>query len=144
MRASIMLQPGLRHLQTMRVDERHTVPALAKAFAGFADMPPVLATAQLIGFIEWTCIEALRPCLLPSQRTLGTHVDLSHSAPTTIGMLLTAEVTLLAVQGRRLRFGVQCRDDGGLVCEGHHERAVVEFDRFAQGTLLRHQAAIRR
>ena len=29
-------------------------------------MPPVFATAFLVGFVEWTCIEALRPYLKPS------------------------------------------------------------------------------
>ncbi len=126
------LQPGLRYQQTLRVDKQLTVPALASAFTGFADMPPVLATAYLVGFVEWTCIEALRPFLMPSQRSLGVHVDLSHSAPTTVGMTLTADVTLLAVQGRHLRFAVRCHDDAGPVCEGHHERVLVDHASFVQ------------
>lgn len=124
------LRLGLRHTETLIVDERLTVPAVAEAFTGFADMPPVLATAFLVGFVEWTCIEALRPCLTPGQRSLGTHVDLSHSAATPVGMRVTAEVELVAVEGRRLRFKVVCRDEAEPICEGHHERFIVEADRF--------------
>ena len=124
------LKPGLRHTQTLRVDASLTVPAVSPAFTGFADMPPVFATAFLVGFVEWTCIEALRPCLPAGARTVGVHVDLSHIAATPVGMQVSADVELIAVQGRQLRFRVQCRDDADLICEGHHERALVDFERF--------------
>ena len=35
-----------------------TVPAMSRVFTGFANMPSVFATAFMVGFIEWTCIEA--------------------------------------------------------------------------------------
>jgi len=124
------LKPGLRHTQTLRVDAGLTVPAVSPAFTGFTDMPPVFATAFLVGFVEWTCIEALRPCLPAGARTVGVHVDLSHIAATPVGMQVSAEVELIAVQGRQLRFRVLCRDDADLICEGHHERALVDFERF--------------
>ena len=124
------LQPGLRHTQTLLVDAGLTVPAVSPAFTGFTDMPPVFATAFLVGFVEWTCVEALRPYLPAGARTVGVHVDLSHIAATPVGMQVSAEVELIAVQGRQLRFRVLCRDDADLICEGHHERALVDFERF--------------
>lgn len=124
------LQPGLKHSQSMRVDERLTVPAVSQAFTGFADMPPVFATAFLVGFVEWTCIEALRPYLEPGEKTVGVHVDLSHAAATPVGMTVTAEVELVAVEGRKLRFKAICRDDAEVISEGHHERHVIDADRF--------------
>jgi hypothetical protein len=54
------LKPGLRHVQTLPVDQSMTAPAVSPAFGGFADTPPVLATAFMVGFIEWACIEALK------------------------------------------------------------------------------------
>ena len=124
------LQPGLRHVQTLRVDQSLAVPAMTAPFAGFADMPPVLATAYMVAFIEWACIEALRPFLKPDQRTVGTHVDVSHVAATPVGMTVTAQVELVAVEGRKLRFKVACHDEGGLIGEGFHERAIIDFDKF--------------
>lgn len=91
---------GLRHALTIPVAERLTVPAVASAFTGFADMPPVFATAFMIGFVEWTCIEALRLHLSARQRTVGTHLDMSHIAATPVGMKVTAVVELLAVEAR--------------------------------------------
>jgi fluoroacetyl-CoA thioesterase len=124
------LQPGLRFSQSILVEDRLTVPAVSQAFTGFSDMPPVFATAFLVGFVEWTCIEALRPHLSPSQKTVGVHVDLSHSAATPVGMTVTAEVELTEVEESRLRFKVKCRDDKDVICEGHHDRYIVETDRF--------------
>jgi fluoroacetyl-CoA thioesterase len=123
------LKPGLRHVQTLRVDQSLTVPAVSKAFA-FDDMPPVFATAFMVGFIEWACIEALRPHLDAGERTVGTHVDVSHTAATPVGLTVTAEVELIAVEGRKLRFKVACHDDAGPIGEGFHERAVIDFARF--------------
>jgi fluoroacetyl-CoA thioesterase len=124
------LKVGLRHENAIVVDEALTVPSVSRAFKGFADMPPVFATAFLVGFVEWTCVEALRPFLSAEQRTVGVHVDLSHSAATPIGMRVTAAVELAAIEGRKLRFKVACRDEAEIVCEGTHDRFIIDEARF--------------
>jgi fluoroacetyl-CoA thioesterase len=121
---------GTKHRLELRVDERLTVPALSNAFTGFTDMPPVLAPALMVGFIEWTCIELLRTALPPDFKTVGTHIDVSHVAPTPVGMMVTAEVELVSIKGRNLRFHVQCSDEAGLVSQGTHERAIVDSAKF--------------
>lgn len=123
---------GLRHSDQLAVCPRHTVPEIDNAWPGFRDMPPVLATAIMIGFIEQTCVEALRPYLSPEQRTVGTHVDVSHVAATPVGMTVTAEIDLVAVEGKSLRFRVRCSDEAGLIGEGTHERVIVDFERFSK------------
>jgi fluoroacetyl-CoA thioesterase len=124
------LRPGLRFSQSMPVDESLTVPAVSRRFTGFADMPPVFATAFMVGFMEWTCIEALRPHLAPGEHTVGTHVDMSHVAATPAGLAVTAEVELVAVEGRKLRFRVSLRDERELIGEGFHERAIIRTESF--------------
>jgi len=135
------LKVGMRHAETIVVEDRLTVNRVVGVFASGTDMPPVLATAFMIGFVEWTCMRLLEPYLEPQHRSLGTHVDLSHSAATPIGMKVTAEVTLEAVDNRRLQFGVVCRDEVDVICEGQHERFVVDIDRFLKG-VEKKQAAI--
>jgi fluoroacetyl-CoA thioesterase len=124
------LKPGMRHVQTIRVGESLTVPALSSVFGRQDDMPDVLATAYMIGFIEWTCLDALRPYLDATERTLGTHVDVSHIAATPIGLNFTAEVELVAIQGRTLRFKVTCHDGVDVIGAGTHERTLVDQHRF--------------
>lgn len=125
-----LIPVGLRHELTLRVEERLTVPALADAFPGFADMPPVFATSFMVGFMEWACAEALRGRLAPGQATVGTHVDVSHISATPVGLNVHAAVEVVAVMGRKVRFRVACSDKAGLIGEGFHERAIIDRGSF--------------
>lgn len=121
---------GARHQLRLRVDERLTVPALSGTFTGFTSMPPVFATAFMVGFIEWACIELLRSALPVEFKTVGTHIDVSHVAATPVGMTVTADVQLRTIEGRKLSFLVRCSDEAGLIGEGTHERAIVDAAKF--------------
>ena len=121
---------GLTHRETMIVTARHTVPHVEPDRPGFIDMPPVFATAMMIGFIEQTCITALRPYLPGHQQTVGTHVDIGHSAATPEGATVTATVTLVEIAGRSLRFAVSCHDGSGPIGEGTHRRDVIDSEAF--------------
>ena len=123
---------GLHQEETLTVTEALTVPAVSQAFVGFADMPPVFATAFLVGFAEWTCIEALRPHLAAGEQTVGVHVDLSHVAATPVRMRVTVAVELIGIDGRRLRFRVECRDEVELIGAGFHDRAIIDALRFRE------------
>lgn len=124
------LPSGLNHITDIVIDEHLTVPQVSVALSAFADMPPVFATAYMVGFIEATCIEALIPFLDDDEATVGTHVDVSHIAATPVGMRVTANVELVEAEGRRLRFKVVCRDEAEVICEGFHERSVINRGRF--------------
>ena len=126
------LKTGLKHRATITVGETLAVPAAAALFGSSAEMPPVFATAQMIAFVEWTCVAALAPYLAPHQRTVGTRVDMSHIAATPVGMNVTAGVELVEIDGRRLRFKARCRDEAEPIGEGFHERMVIDHTRFMQ------------
>ena len=134
------LRVGLRHSRSLIVDTSLTVPEVSPAFGAFRDMPAVFATAYMVGFVEATCIEALAPYLGEHQRTVGTHVDMSHVAATPVGMGVTAEVELVAVEGRRLRFRVECRDEAEVIGSGFHERTVIDMPRFTVRVEAKQQA----
>jgi fluoroacetyl-CoA thioesterase len=121
---------GLRHTATMTVEPRHTVPAVEPSWPGFADMPPVFATAMMIGFVEQTCVEALRPWIGAGQHSVGIHVNVSHVAATPVGLEVAAEVELIEINDRVLTFRATCCDSAGLIGEGVHRRAVIDLSRF--------------
>lgn len=125
-----VLKPGLRHSRTLTVSDAVAVPAQAAIFDPATEMPPVFATAQMIAFVEWTCVAALAPYLGPHQRTVGSRVEMTHTAATPVGMAVTAEVELVAFDGRSLRFRVACRDERDPIGEGFHERMVIDHERF--------------
>jgi fluoroacetyl-CoA thioesterase len=135
------LRPGLRHHRTLTIGEALTVPAQARIFDPATEMPPIFATAQMIAFAEWTCVGLLAPYLAPPQRTVGTRVEMMHLAATPVGMVVTADVELVEIDGRRLRFKVLCRDEAEVIGEGFHERTLVDHERF-MARLERKQRAI--
>lgn len=62
------LKSGLKHIHSVQVDERLTIPAMSQAFTGFSDWPSDFATTFPAGFVECTCIEALRPISDPVRK----------------------------------------------------------------------------
>ena len=122
--------PGITHTLSLQVNDRLLVTAFTPDFSGFGDLPPVFGTAFMVGFMEWACIESLRPYLEDGWKTVGTHVYLSHVSPTPAGMKVTATVELMEVKGRTLRFRVDCYDECGLIGSGFHERTVIDPRRF--------------
>jgi fluoroacetyl-CoA thioesterase len=125
------LRPGIRHEHAFRVPLSKTVPALYPEAEEFLAMPEVFATGFLVGFLEWACVLAVKPHLdWPRELTLGTHVDLSHEAATPPGLLVTARVELLAVEGRKLVFAVEAHDGIDCISRGRHERMIVLREKF--------------
>ena len=126
------LKPGLRATLTMRVAPEMLVPRLAGLFPNFADMPEVLATMAMVGFVESACLKCVSGHLDPGEHSVEIAVDVSHVAATPVGMEIRAEVELVAADGRRLGFAVKVFDEAGLIGEGRHRRAVIAVERFLE------------
>jgi fluoroacetyl-CoA thioesterase len=125
------LRPGLRHQHRFQVPVSKTVPALYPESEDFVAMPAVFATGFLVGFLEWACLLAIKPHLDgPEELTLGTHIDVSHEAATPPGLVVTATVELVAVEGRKLTFAVEAHDGVEVIARGRHERFVVSRAKF--------------
>lgn len=127
------LQPGLEHTFTFEITDRKTVPALYPESEEFQQMPDVFATGFMVGFLEWACIQAVNPHLdWPGEQTVGTHINVNHTAATPPGMSVTAVIKLVEVDGRRLVFDVAAHDDAESICKGTHERFVIDKARFSE------------
>jgi fluoroacetyl-CoA thioesterase len=125
------LKPGIESEFTFRITESKTVPSLYPEAAEFQEMPRVFATGFMVGFIEWACIKAINPHLdWPREQTVGTHIDVSHTAATPAGFEVTAKVKLVEVDGRRLLFEVEAHDEVELISRGKHERFIITKDKF--------------
>ncbi len=135
------LQPGIRFTWSYTVPARATVPQLYSDTAFCRDMPDVLATGYMVGMMELACVHGMLPYLdWPREQSLGTMVSFVHFAPTPPGMTLRIEGEVTEVEGRRVRFAVQAWDDVERICEGTHERMVIDPARFAD-KLARKQAS---
>lgn len=120
------LVPGIKKSFTYKITPGRCVPGLLPESPEFSAMPEVLATGYMVGLVEWACIQAVNPHLdWPSEMTVGTHVNLSHTAATPPGMEITIDVKLEEISGRKLVFAVEARDECDPICTGTHERAII-------------------
>lgn len=125
------LVPGLEHTFSFKVSPEKTVPHVYPESDLFRDMPHVFATAFMVGFMEWACMEALRPYLDDDECTLGTMINVTHQAATPPGMHVTAHVRCLEVEGKRTVWEIEARDEVEVIGKGTHERFTVNKDKFA-------------
>ena len=119
-----MLETGIKGTRTVTVNEDNTAKAMG---SGTLD---VFATPALIALMEETCWRSVASELEQGCGTVGTLLEIKHTAPTPVGMKVTCESTLTEVDGRRLVFEVIARDAKGVVGEGKHERFVVQNEKF--------------
>ncbi|MCB0170913.1 MAG: thioesterase family protein [Anaerolineae bacterium] len=125
------LQPGLEYEFRYRVPETKTVPALYPESPEFQQMPEVFATGFMVGFFEWACIQAINPHLdWPEEQTVGTHINVSHTAATPPGFEVTAKVKLVEVDGKRLVFDIEAHDGVDPIGRGTHERFIINSPKF--------------
>lgn len=119
-----MLETGIKGTKTVTVNEANTAKTMG---SGTLD---VFATPALIALMEETCWRSVADQLDEGCGSVGTLLEIRHTAPTPIGMDVTCESELVEVDGRRLVFTVQAHDAKGLVGEGRHERFVIQNEKF--------------
>jgi len=125
------LKPGIKYEHRFVVPTSKTVPSLYPESEEFLVMPEVFATGFLVGFLEWSCIKAIKAHLdWPDEQTVGTLIHISHEAATPPGLEVTATVELIEVSGRHLVFTVEAHDGIDLISKGRNERFVINKEKF--------------
>lgn len=90
----------------------------------------VLATPVLITLLEEAALAAVEHLLPAGFQTVGTRLEVSHTAATPVGMRVDAHAEVVEVSGRRIVFRVFADDEVERIGEGLHERIVVNVERF--------------
>ncbi len=119
-----MLQTGIKGTKTITVTKENTAKTMG---SGTLD---VFATPAMIALLEETCFKSVEGQLEEGDGTVGTLLEIKHSAPTPLGMEVTCESELIEVDGRRLVFSVEISDAKGSVGSGRHERFIIHNERF--------------
>jgi predicted thioesterase len=94
-------------------------------------MPAVLSTPNLIGLLERTARKALEPFLETDERSVGIEIELRHLAPTPLGQQVTCIAKVIHVDGTKIGFQIEARDQRDLIARGLHKRAVIRVQSFA-------------
>ncbi|CAN7192636.1 thioesterase family protein [Knoellia sp. LjRoot47] len=92
---------------------------------------PVLATPRLLAWMEAATCAALEPVIGEGRTSVGTRVDLQHSAASPVGAEVVVTADPSHSDGRLHRLRVSGRHtDGRVVATGEVTRVVVDVDRF--------------
>jgi predicted thioesterase len=95
------------------------------------DEARVLATPQMIRYMEWTSRNLVLPLLDTGYDTVGTKVNISHLAAAPIGSVVTFTSEIIGVEDRRVLFQVVARTEDEVIGEGTHERGIINIAKFA-------------
>jgi fluoroacetyl-CoA thioesterase len=120
------VQPGLAATVSLMVTSDDTAVAL-----GSGDVD-VLGTPRVIALAEQATCAAIAESLGAGQTTVGSEVQLTHLAPTPVGMQVSADAVLDSVDGRKLVFKVTVNDPRGLIAAGYVTRVLVDRARFME------------
>ena len=93
---------------------------------------PVFGTPYMAAMMENAAMTVLQNFLDPDQGSVGTHLDISHDAPTPVGMkvFVEAEIVSVSENGRMVDFKVSAWDEKGPIGSGIHTRAIIKNEKF--------------
>ncbi|SMC37190.1 thioesterase family protein [Papillibacter cinnamivorans] len=120
------IKVGTRGKMEMTVTKEVTASAVGSGAV------EVFGTPFMIGMMEGAALTSLQPFLDETQGTVGTNINVSHTAPTPIGMKVWAEseVTNVTAGGKIIDFKVTAYDEMGVIGTGTHQRAIIRNDAF--------------
>lgn len=116
------LEPGLSATVQKLVSEADTA-----LHFGSGALKTMFATPVLAALVIEAAVKAVDPKLPEGLVTVGTAIDIQHTAPTPRGLTVTVRAELERVNDTRLFFRFEAYDEAGKIGSGTHERAVVSL-----------------
>ena len=92
----------------------------------------VFATPIMVMLMEKAACNCIAPFLEGDETTVGTEMNVQHTAATPEGMTVSAKAVLKEINGRELVFDVSASDNKGAIGNGTHKRFVVYGERFTE------------
>ena len=93
-----------------------------------------VGTPAMIALMEKTALNSIAPYLDEGEGSVGTALDVKHTAATPVGMRVVCESELTEIDRKRLTFRVSAYDEAGPIGEGTHERFIIQNDSFMEKT----------
>ena len=111
--------------------EQTVTEALTASSAGSGALA-VFGTPYMAAMMENAAMTCLQNFLDETQGSVGTHLEISHDAPTPVGMKVwaEAEITGVSENGKMVDFAVRAWDEAGSIGAGSHTRAIIKNDKF--------------
>ena len=111
--------------------EQTVTEDLTAAAAGSGALP-VFGTPFMAAMRENAAMTCLQSFLEEGQGSVGTRLDITHDAPTPVGMKVwaEAEITGVSENGKMVDFQVAAWDEKGPIGGGTHTRAIIRSEKF--------------
>ena len=119
-----MLVKGKTATATTIVTDKNTAKAVG---SGNLD---VFATPMMIALMEQAACECLADSLESGQSSVGTQINVAHTAASPVNAKITAIATIENVDGRKISFTVTAHDATNEIGSGTHERFIIDAERF--------------
>ncbi|MDD3243910.1 MAG: hotdog domain-containing protein [Eubacteriales bacterium] len=92
----------------------------------------VFATPAMAALMEKAACAALEGTLPEGITTVGTYLEVNHTAATPLGMRVWADAQLTETDGRNYCFSIVAYDEAGEIGRAAHRRASVKAQRFLE------------
>ncbi len=116
------LKKGLSMTRRITVDAERSVDLLGPGLE-------VYATPSMVRDIEIVSHDLIVEHLEAGEESVGTHISVDHLGATPLGMSVDITVSVVEVDGRRLRLDAEVRDEIEQVGRGRHDRFVVDIEK---------------
>ena len=119
------LQPGVSRTERVTIDRDRTIAFLGEEMR-------LYSTPSMVRDIEYTCLKLIQEHLDEGESSVGIHIAVDHLAATPLGQWVDIEVTVSAVDGRKVTLLSSVRDGVEQIGRGEHIRFVIDVDRHAK------------
>jgi len=113
------LRPGASRTSRITIDRERTI-----GFMG--EEGRVYATPRMVRDVEHTCRDLILEHADTNEDSVGIEVSIRHLAPTLPDMTVEITATVRAVEGRKVSFDFEVKDNLEPVGAGTHSRFVVD------------------
>jgi fluoroacetyl-CoA thioesterase len=113
------LRPGASRTSRITIDRERTI-----GFMG--EEGRVYATPRMVRDVEHTCRDLILEHADANEDSVGIEVSIRHLAPTLPDMTVEITATVRAVEGRKVSFDFEVKDNLEPVGAGTHSRFVVD------------------
>ena len=89
-----------------------------------------LSTPSMIRLMETTANNIVVDNIPENHRSVGTKIDVEHINPTPVNTKVTVKATLIAIEGKKLRYIIEACNEKCKISFGTYEQHVINLDNF--------------
>ncbi|MDR0271699.1 MAG: thioesterase family protein [Clostridiales bacterium] len=119
-----MLEIGKTATVSTTVSEKNTAKSVG---SGSLD---VFSTPMMIALMEQAACECIAESLEDGQTSVGTQIDVAHTAASPVDAKISATAKIEIADGRTITFSVSASDEKNQIGNGKHIRVIVNAERF--------------